>query len=87
MTNDQMIVLKCVSNAGNKGNAPFFSNCADIYACQGISTKTIRGQIGQDMMPAAILRRTLETLEKTGHVKSFKGINVSPFRGLAGQGI
>jgi hypothetical protein len=43
----------------------------------GISQKTIRQQIGADSLHQTALRRAIEQLEKSSHIKVFKSVNVS----------
>ncbi|ORX38930.1 RNA polymerase Rpc34 subunit-domain-containing protein [Kockovaella imperatae] len=59
LTSDQNMVLKMVSQAGRRG----------------IAQKTLRVQIGADTIPTTILRKTLDSLEKSGHIASFKSIH------------
>ena len=46
-------------------------------ACVGIAMKSIRSQIGNEIIPALSLRKILDGLEKNEQVKVFKGITVS----------
>ncbi|EIW66918.1 hypothetical protein TREMEDRAFT_74612 [Tremella mesenterica DSM 1558] len=59
LTDQQKVVLNVIKSAGNRG----------------ISQVTIRNQIGREAMPVVTLRKTLDQLEKDGHVKTFKGIS------------
>lgn len=59
LTEPQKVILGVVRTAGNRG----------------ISIKGIHIQIGKETMPLVNLRKTLEQLEKEGHLKTFRGIN------------